>query len=365
MRRLSLLALVVVLAACDSTTDTPTADVVYVGNQGNFSDNNGSITRYDPETGAVAQDAIPDLGGLVQNLYGDGATVRVLLNFDDSYTTGRGRIVTFDAVGGQRTGEIAVRTPRALGDGAATAGSPTTGYVSNLYNDSVTPVDFTTNEAGTPIPVGSAPEGVVSAAGRTYVANSGFGYGTTLTILDTAAGTVLGTVEDVCDGPRTLLADAQQDVWVICTGATDYTTGEVTAPGQVVVLDGATGTVRQRYTATGETLGSASLGVDGAVVSDGGRQEVYVIASGAVLRFDAASNTLDTRIEVDGAPIGAVAYDGTTDRLYLGRPDAQNPYGADGTVTIHDRTGAQVGQFTAGIAPAVIVFASETRRVES
>jgi len=354
------------LAACDTTTETASADVVYVGNQGNFSDNNGSVTRYEPETGAVTQDAVPNLGGLVQNLYGGGNTLRVLLNFDDSYTTGRGRIVEFDVVNRRRTGEVDVRTPRAYGLGpTVTSVGPTTAFVSNLYDDTVTPVDFVTGHAGTPIPVGGAPEGVVSASGRTYVANGGYGYGTTLSVLDTADGTVLGTVEDVCDGPRTLLVDREQEVWVICTGASDFNTGEVTAPGQVVVLDGATGTVRQRYVAGG-TLGSATLGVDGVVTIDSAdnRDEVYVIAPGGLLRFDATTNTLVGPIDVPGAPIGAVAYDTRAGQLYLGRPNAQNPYGADGTVTIHDRSGTQVGQFTAGIAPSAIVFAVETPAIE-
>ena len=368
MRRLSLLLLALADTACDSTgTDAAQSVSLYVGNQGNFADNNGSITRYDLADGAVTQDAVPDLGGLVQNLYGGGNRLRVLLNFDDSFTTGRGRIVDYDVIRQRRTDEIEVRTPRAFGYGPAIVSTgPSTGYVSNLYDDTVTPVDFATGTTGTPIPVGSAPEGVASAGGRTYVANSGFGAGTTLTVLDTADGTVLGTVDDVCDGPRTLLTDREQEVWVICTGATDFTTGAVTAPGQVVVIDGATGAVRQRYTATGETLGSATFGVDGVVVFDfdDDRDEIYVIATGAVLRFDASTNALVSRIEAPGAPIGAVAYDRLRDELYLGRPDAQNPYGADGTVTIHTRDGAQTGQFRAGIAPAVMAFATVEPIVE-
>lgn len=345
----ALLALTV--SACDSSEPDDLSDVVlYVGNAGNFSDNSGSLTRYAPETGATTQDAVPDLGGLVQNMTSTGDELVVLLNFKDSFSTGRGRI---DVIGGagQRVRQIDVSTPRALGGGGSS------GYVSNLYADTVTPVDLTTGAAGAPIPVGARPEGVVEAAGRVYVANADFGKGTTVSVIQN--GAVAETLADVCAGPRTLLADREQEVWVVCTGQSVFTTGAVTAPGQVVVLDGATGEVRQRVVFEGETLGSATQGQDGFVTDDG--RQVFVVADGAVLRFDTRSNTLAARIETPGAPIGAVAYSALDGRLYVARVDADNPYTVDGMVTIHDLTGAELGGFAAGIAPAALAFVTLDR----
>ena len=39
---------------------------VYVANQGIFSDNSGSVSRYDPETGTATADLVPGLGGLTR-----------------------------------------------------------------------------------------------------------------------------------------------------------------------------------------------------------------------------------------------------------------------------------------------------------
>ncbi len=345
----ALLALTV--SACDSSEPDDLSDVVlYVGNAGNFSDNNGSLTRYALETGTTTQDAVPNLGGLVQNLTRVGGELFVLLNFDDSFSTGRGRI---DVIGGagQRLRQIDMRTPRGLG------GAGAAGYVSNLYADTVTPVDLVAGTVGTPILVGARPEGVVEAAGRVYVGNANFGSGTTVSVIQN--GAVTETLADVCAGPRTLLADREQEVWVICTGQSDFSTGTVTAAGQVVVLDGATGAVRQRVTFEGETLGSFTQGQDGFVTDDG--RQVFVVADGAVLRFDTRSNTLTARIETPGAPIGAVAYSAVDGRLYVARADAGNPYAADGAVTIHDLTGAKVGRFAAGIAPSALAFVTLDR----
>lgn len=365
--RFALLALLIVsVAACDSTGEDTVADtVLYVGNAGNFSDENGSVTRYDLETETVTQDAVPNLGGLVQNLYGGANTLYVVLNFSDSFSAGTGRIDIVDVITGQRTRQYDVDAPR----GFAASGTPTSAVepgevlVSNLAG-TVTPLNLSTGETGTPLPVGYAPEGVATVGGRTYVANAGFGSGTTLSVIDPVGYTLVDTIEDVCTGPRTLLGDRDSDLWVICTGNRDFATGAVTAPGEVVVLNGRTGAVTQRFTIEGETLGSATLGQDGTLVSTSDRDEIYVIGTGRLLRFDTRSNTATGSITVSGAPIGAVAYEPTEDFLYLARPNADNPYTVDGVVTIHDRMGTQIGQFPAGIAPLALTFATTRPVIE-
>ena len=73
MRRFLLLTLAAfAVSACDSSTDTPATAGVYVGNQGIFSDNGGTVTLVDPATGTATQDAVPNLGGLVQSLVVSG-----------------------------------------------------------------------------------------------------------------------------------------------------------------------------------------------------------------------------------------------------------------------------------------------------
>lgn len=358
--RFALLALLVLtVTACDSTEPVELADdvVLIVGNAGNFSDNNGSLTRYALADSTVTQNLVPTLGGLVQNVYGRGGSAYVLLNFSDSFSSGRGRIDIVDAFTGQTERQIDVRTPRAIADRELTGDGPLSLYVSNLYNGTVTPVNLTTGQAGTPIAVGANPEGVVRVQSRVFVANSGFGAGTTVSVIENDA--VVQTLTDVCTGPRTLLADAENEVWVICTGARDFATGAVTSPGEVVVLDGASGVVRQRVTYAGETLGSATFGQDGAIDRDAG--VLFVIAEDGVIRFDTRSNATVGRIRVAGAPVGAVAFDADAGRLYLGRPDASNPFTVDGVVTIHTATGTEISRFTAGIAPVSLAFASRGR----
>lgn len=348
MRRFPLLLLALFVAACDTTTPTPAeTTAVFVGNQGIFTDNSGSVTRHDPETGTTTPDAVADLGGLVQNVVVYNDRLYVLLNFDDSFSTGRGRIDVIDLATGARERQIDVPVPRSMAVVGGTA------YVSNLYSASVTPVFLATGQTGAPIAVGENPEGVAAIGQRVYVANFGFGFYDYLSIIDAPSGTATRTPR-LCDGPRALAVDAEDDLWVVCTGRFDFGTGTVAAPGEVLVLDGQTAEVLARFPAPG-LLGTSALGTDAALSAS--RDELFVAAPGGLLRFDTAANAAAGRLDVPDAEISAVAFDDATGRLFLGRMDPANPYAADGAVTIHDpATGAETGRFGAGVIPGAVAF---------
>lgn len=349
MRRFLLLLPALLLAACDTTEPTPAeTTAVFVGNQGIFADNSGSVTRYDPSNGATTPDAVADLGGLVQNVVVHNDRLYVLLNFDDSFATRRGRIDVVDLSTGVRTQQIDVEAPRAMAVVGGTA------YVSNFYSGIVTPVFLATGQTGAPIPtLGENPEGVAAVGQRVYAANWGYGFFRYLSVIDAPSGTATRT-PDLCDGPRALAVDAEDDLWVVCTGRFDFGTGGVAAPGEVLVLDGQTAAVLARFPAPG-LLGTNALGTDAAFSRS--RDELFVAAPGGLLRFDTATNTAAGRLDVAGAEISAVAFDDATGRLFLGRMDVANPYAADGAVTIHDAdTGAETGRFAAGVIPGAVAF---------
>ena len=358
MRRLlSLLVLLTLTtrAACDSSAPDTTA-AVYVGNQGIFSDNGGTVTAYDVGTGAARTAfSSADLGGLVQNLKVRGGRLYVFLNFDDSFTTGRGRIDVVDLQTGERTQQINVPTPRdwAVVDGTA--------YVSDFYGQALTPVYLATGQTGPSVQVGVNPEGVAAVGNRVHVANystneNGFASGRTVSVLSAVNNQTVETIDVGCDGPRAALADGDGEVWIVCTGRTSYdadfnVVGQTN--GEVVVLDGSTGAVVTRI-ALDAQVGSGALGQDAAISL--GRDELYVVVGQTLRRFDTRANAANGQIEVAGAPVSAVAYDDDTDRLYLGRLNADSPYAADGTVTVHTRDGAEVARFGAGVLPSAVAF---------
>lgn len=346
------------LSGCDllgeEEEQAPVTTGVYVANQGNFSDGNGSVSVYEPRTGQVNAGAVDDLGSIVQSLHLAGDRLYVVANTGD-------RIDVFDASSFERVGQIGgFVSPRYLVEGPGTRA-----YVTNLYGapgsftgGKVSVVDLAGQKKVKDIDVGDNPEGLTYVGDRLYVANHGFGAGRSLTVIDTKTDTVTGSVDVDCDGPRFLAADGDDEVWVFCTGTTLYDDNwqEIgRTNGAVRVLDGATGAIVDRIDLEGP-VGTPGPGQDAFHAPEA--RVIYAVVNGRTLaRFDTRTNTRAGTVgPLEGAPIGAVAYDARAERLYVGRVPG---FSERGTVTIHDRTGAQVGSFAAGVAPAFITLARE------
>lgn len=350
MKRISLLyfALSLVMAACDllKTDENTPATGVYVANQGIFGQNNGSLTLHDLAANQTRQDILPNLTTLVQSVYLTETKGYLLAN------TGN-RIDIFDPKTSQRTAQIEnVPNPRYM----EIVGSKA--YVTDLYGNAVTILDLNAAKVTGKIPVGSNPEGIVAVGNRVYVANYGFGGSQTVSVVDAQTDKVIETLSVGCDGPRFLAKDAQNEVWVLCNGNTvyspDYTKILSQTNGEAVVLQGDTGKVLKRVPLDAQ-LGAASLGQDAYYAASS--QELYAIKGTSVLRFDTGANLLANTLTFDHkALIGALAYDAAKETLYLGRLDATNPYAAAGTVTLHNRSGIQTGQFAAGLIPTFIAL---------
>lgn len=342
MRRLFLLLLLpaLLLVGCDAADPAPepVAATVLVANQGNFSDGDGSVTAYDPETETAAE-AITDLGTIIQSIELAGERLFVLAN------TG-GRVEIFEPGGGTRLGRIEVESPRYL----ALAG-PEKAYVTSQFYDrpsEVAVLNPATRERLGTVEVGGLAEGIAVAHGRAYVATGAFGASSEVVVIDTETDEVAERIDVGCVAPRFVLADAEGDVWVFCAGSDE-------AEGAVVVLAGASGEEVARFDVGGRIL-TAGPGQD-AFFSSGTREIFAVKDEASVLRFDADANTFAGEIDLgEGAPIGALAYDAAAERLYVGRADPDNPYTAAGSVTIHARSGEEVGRFAAGVLPSHIAL---------
>ncbi len=339
----------------DDDEHDPVVTGVYVANQGNFSDGNGSISIYDPNTGQVTARAITDLGSIIQSVSLDSDRLYVMAN------TGN-RVDVFDAGSNTRIGQITeIVSPRYMARVSASKA-----YVTNFYGapgsytgGKVSVLDLSANRKVKDIPVGNNPEGIAVVGNRAYVANyssaTEFGGGSTLSVVNTTTDEVIGQIDVGCDGPRSLVADRQNEVYVFCTGKTIYgpdfnVIGSTS--GAVRILNGQTGEIMKRFDLDAR-ISTAGPGQD--VFFSPEREIVFAVQGNqTILRFDTAGNTqLDPIGPVTGAPIGAVAYDYTTDRLYLARVRG---FLESGTVTLHRTTGEQVGEFNVGIAPGHIAF---------
>lgn len=354
MKRLfTLLSLSFLFSACDSDggfVECPSDDAdclpppaaVFVGNQGNFSAGDGSVTVYDPEADEAAE-PVADLGSIVQSASVHLGRLYVTAN------TG-GRVEVYDlSEGYERIGRIEVENPRYV----AFDGQRGRVYISQQLYDrpsEVTVVDAQTLEVLETVEVGGFAEGIAVSGDRVFVATGAFGATQEVVVLDAGTNGVVQRIDVGCTAPRSLAADADGEVWVFCAGAP----ASESAPeveGEVVVLDPADGRVVVR------------VGVAGRIDTAGPGQDAYTALStmllavrdqDTLLRFNTVSNTLETAIPLDGAPIGAIAFDQVYDRIYVGRVPG---FDVAGSVTIHERDGTQVGEFAAGAAPTSISIA--------
>jgi hypothetical protein len=334
-----LLPLGAVLAGCDTAGDSGSAPApetaVYVSNQGNFGDGNGSVTRYDPTDETTRTAALDGLNSIVQSLALRDTSLLVMANtgprIDAFSTEGLSPIAQFTAVNSPRY--------------AAFTG-PSTAYVTDQspFGSSLAPavriLDLDASSVVGSIRVSGTPEGITVADNRAYAALGAFGDTTLVAAID-LSDNVLDREIDIDCAAREVVADGDGDVFALCGNA-----------AEAVVLDAASGSVETRLALpdTAET----TFGVGHAAYYAAEAEELYVPTDSGILRVDTGANAVDAMIDVGlSGPPGAVGYDAERQTLYVARVAG---FTASGTVTLHARDGAQTGSFTAGIAPTDIVI---------
>lgn len=355
LKSIPLLALIVALSSCDSgsTEDTLVTSGIIVANQGNFTEGSGSVTVYNPASGNASTLA-DNFGSIVQSVFLTGDSLYVMANTAN-------RVDVFNLETGNRLAQISgVVNPRYM----ITNGSDT-GYITNLSDDpggftggSVTVIDLATHSVVDTIGVGDNPEGLLAVGPRLFVANTGFGEGSTISVIDQVNAVVVGNLNMNCHGPQFLAVDAEVEVFAACSGATLY--DENFNPveeldGEIVVFDGATFDEVERIEIDGKIQTLFSAGVS--IFHSPETEEIfYVQDANTIGRFNTATNSVINEISISGDPIGAIAYDHVDDKLYLGRVPG---FDVSGSVTIHELDGTQTGSFSAGIAPSQIILARE------
>jgi len=333
--------------------------MVLVANGGNFGDQNGTISSYDPKTDEVRHS--PSLNGFLQGLLLDGTNLYALVN---TFSVGRVHILDLETMGLIRLLEN-LPAPRSMVVVGGTA------YVSNLVfgsNGVVVPVTVSTNESDDPIAVGDVPEGIVEIGGRIYVANSGIlGSGSTLSAFDVGEQ-VARTIEVSCDGPRDLFVKNPVVLIILCTGKTvfndDFTQILLKTNGAILFFATDSETVTNRIdldTQLGATNGTVAGHYDSVA------EELYATAGdvNAIYRINTRTYALDETFVLapDDGLIGlsGIAYDARSERLYVGRfprssAGAFPDFTSSGSVVILDRDGTELSSFTVGPAPSQILF---------
>ncbi|MBO6574648.1 MAG: hypothetical protein JJ896_04485 [Rhodothermales bacterium] len=203
------------LAGCDSNDSgmegAPAARAVLVANGGNFSDQNGSVSTLNLETGGTSTG--PAMDGFVQAVVPADTLRLVLVN---TFSGGRVDITGPDGTVLASLEDIDAPRAAAIVDGTA--------YVTTFAFDgsgNVLAIDLATAALTSTFATGSYPEGIAHASGRLIIANYGYiGSGRSVTVIDLADGSAQER-SIACDGPRDVVVSGEI-LNIVCLGKTVY-----------------------------------------------------------------------------------------------------------------------------------------------
>lgn len=216
---IALVGAALLFTACEKDSNDPfvfdLSNGVVITNEGSFGHSNASISFYDVNGDIVTNDVFfkvnnRQLGDVLQSMAVCGDTVYFVLNGSNKIEVARKstckEIATIENIA----------SPRYM----AVCG--TKGYVSAWTNSEVVVIDLKSNAITKRISVGAGPEAMKVVGTKLFVANSG-GWGSekTVSVIDLTTETVVKTIT-VADCPRDMVIDRNGILWVICSGAIDW-----------------------------------------------------------------------------------------------------------------------------------------------
>ncbi len=344
MRLLILLSLTVLfLTSCDdptATKDKTTVSLngVFLLNEGQFLQSNGSLSFYDPEADSVQNNifsAVNDrgLGDVVNDMLIVDSLAFIVVN--NSNTIEVMSINTWKSKGTIPAGDYAA--PYNIAQAA-----PGKIYISNLYGNSVSVLSIADLSIEKTIAVGENPEGIAIAGDYAFVANSGFGYGKTVSVIDISKDEVKTTV-NVGDNPQAVAVDLTGRVHVLCSGSyKDWSNPDDDTDGAVYVIDAKGLNVLDSLTIAGHP--------SRLVMDDKGNG---YFKNGAVVQYDQRTLKVKNETFIDNGSIYNFNYDPVSERFY--GTDAKD-FTQNGELLIYDQSGSLLKQFTVGVVPGKTVF---------
>lgn len=215
--RLSFIILFISLMANYPAEAQKTLRGIYVINEGAFLQGNASVTRYDAASGSVTQNVFfakngRPLGDVANSASIIGDYLYVVVN--NSHTVEVAGINDLASVARIEIDDTNGGSPRQL-----LQVDENRAFVTNLFDNSISVINLTTNTVTGTFPVAGFPEGLVMAGGKVFVALSGLGGGNSVAVVDPVAMEVTNTLE-VGDNPQVIRVHSNGTVWVLCTG--DY-----------------------------------------------------------------------------------------------------------------------------------------------
>lgn len=224
----------------------------------------------------------------------------------------------------------------------------TKAYVTNgNYAGEVEVIDLNTNTITKSINVGKGPEQLALVGNNAYVCNSGgFDVDSTVSVINTATDVVTSTI-NVGDIPTKIVRDAQNNVWVLCAGQSDYSNYPIInklSPSKLVRINTSTNTVDRSFTLI--NAGNLSYVVNLAIGNNG--RTIYYSVSDKIFALDITSGSLPTSAIISGRSFYGLAASPYNNQIWgLYAPN----FTSSGYVFRYSSSGSLIDSLKVGIGP--------------
>ena len=342
--------LAVLLISSCKKTDTPVyvpyANGTFISNEGTFGLANASVSYYDFSADSVRNSIYSlvnhrPLGQLLQSIYLANGKAYMMLNVSDTIVITK---VDDFKDAGYIPGFSMPRFMTSVGN---------KGYVTQWGENGVVKViDLTTNTVLKSIKVGTGPEMAIVAGGKILVCNGGaFDHDSTISVINPSTDMVIQTVE-VGDNPKEMVADKNNDIWVICYGYIKYDINfniVLETPSKLVKLSGL------NYQKLGEYIISATQHPQHIDVS----KDKSVVYYGGGFGYPGIYAMSITAASLPAVPLigtkmfyGFNVNPGNGEIFALDAGDFTNP----GKLFRYSQQGTLIKEYTVGIAPNGATF---------
>lgn len=314
---------------------------VFIVNEGNFNEGDGSISHFDPSTDEVKFNIFSQnneeqpLGDVVQSMTIDGETGYIVVN-----NSNKVEVVNYETMESMATIED-VSLPRYM----AVEGEK--GYLSEWVSFSetgrVSVINTSDYSVSKSIPVGFGAEYLLIKNNMLYVSNSNEN---TVSVIDLTSETVTKTLA-VSNSPKFIKEDANGKLWVICAGGYNEDWSPAN-DGALVRIDPATNSVEK-------TL-EFGANVSGKMALNPSQDVIYYSMGNAIYAFDIASTSLPANPLITNENIigtYGIGVNPTNGIIYV----ADNAgFQSNGLVYRFQPDGTFIDSFEAGRAPNGFVF---------
>ena len=350
MKKLKVYVLILVtivsvsFSSCDDDDDQPKGkfeEGVFVVNEGNFQDANGTISHISPED-TVTQDLFGTvnnglaLGDVVQSMSIDGEFAYIVVNNSNKMEVVNAN--TFEAEYTLKNVSLPRYFTTLDGIGYLTE------WVSFSEPGRVAIIDLQNHVITESITTDFGAENIIAHQGKLYVSNN---FTNTVSVIDPVGKNVIKTIE-VGNSPGELLVDNQNMLWVVCAGAYQADDGELVQLDPAKSDDEAANSVLKTVELHVNVSSKAAINKAKNKIFYYKGNSVYALSTSDT---EAPASALFT--EPQASSFYGIGIDPENDVLYMA--DSKS-FAGNGTVYRYSVSGSVMDNFTAGVGPNSFAF---------